>query len=41
MPYSKEQKTEYNKKYRQKMTEEQKEAHKIADREYYYKNKEK
>ena len=29
MPYSKEQKTEYNKKYRQKMTEEQKEAKKL------------
>ena len=41
MPYSKEQKIEYNKKYRQKMTEEQKEAKRLADREYYYKNKEK
>jgi hypothetical protein len=41
MPYSKEQQIEYNKKYRQKMTEEQKEAKRIADKEYYYKNKEK
>jgi hypothetical protein len=41
MPYSKEQKIEYNKKYRQKMTEEQKEAKRLADREYYHKNKEK
>jgi hypothetical protein len=41
MPYSKEQKIEYNKKYHQKMTEEQKEAKRLADREYYYKNKEK
>ena len=41
MPYSKEQKIEYNKKYRQKMTEEQKEAQRISDREYYHKNKEK
>jgi len=39
MPYSREQKIEYNKKYRQKMTEEQKEAKRLADREYYHKIK--
>ena len=32
---------EYNKQYRQKMTEEQKEAKRFADREYYHKNKNK
>jgi hypothetical protein len=41
MPYSKEQQIEYNKKYRQKMTEEQKEEKRLADREYYHRNKEK
>lgn len=41
MAFTKEEKSEYNKKYRQKMTEEQKEAKRISDREYYYKNKEK
>jgi len=41
MAYTKEQKTEYNKLYRQKMTEEQKEAKRQSDREYYYENKEK
>jgi hypothetical protein len=41
MTHTKEEKSEYNKKYRQKMTEEQKEAKRLADREYYYKNKEK
>jgi hypothetical protein len=41
MSYSKEQRIEYNKKYRQKMTEEQKEAKRLADREYYHRNKEK
>lgn len=41
MSYTKEERSEYNKKYRQKMTEEQKEAKRLADREYYSKNKEK
>ena len=41
MTYTKEQRSEYNKKYRQNMTEEQKELKRIADREYYYKNREK
>jgi hypothetical protein len=40
MSYTKEQRSEYNKEYRQKMTEEQKEAKRQTDREYYYKNKE-
>lgn len=41
MAFTKEEKSEYNKKYHQKMTEEQKEAKRLADREYYSKNKEK
>jgi hypothetical protein len=41
MAFTKEEKSEYNKKYHQKMTEEQKEAKRLSDREYYHKNKEK
>lgn len=41
MAYTKDKMAEYNKQYRQKMTEEQKEAKRLSDREYYYKNKEK
>jgi hypothetical protein len=40
MPYSKEQKIEYNKKYYENRSEEQKQKKKISDKEYYYKNKE-
>ena len=38
MALTKEERSEYNKKYRQRMTEEQKEAKRLADREYYHKN---
>lgn len=41
MAYTKDERAEYNKQYRQKMTEEQKEAKRLADREYYYKNRNK
>jgi hypothetical protein len=41
MTYRKEKKIEYNKKYYENRTDEQKKAKRLADREYYYKNKEK
>jgi hypothetical protein len=41
MSYTKEQRIEYNKKYYENRSDEQKELKRLADREYYYKNKEK